>query len=93
MRRANVGINSPSESITAPTPSPFTGKDVKPELTARITPDASSLLAHHVAIERGPRMLAANDMIVHARRISLSMAMAPRMLAKHLLTKWRTKAD
>jgi hypothetical protein len=35
-------------------------------LTARITPDAASLLANSVAIGPGVRMLAPNDMIVHA---------------------------
>jgi len=35
-------------------------------LTARITPDAASLLASSVAVSPGVRMLAPNDMIVHA---------------------------
>ncbi|HSI19227.1 MAG TPA: nucleotidyltransferase family protein [Sphingomonas sp.] len=35
-------------------------------LTARITPDAASLLANSVAVSPGVRMLAPNDMIVHA---------------------------
>src|SRR3569623_2524419 len=35
-------------------------------LTARITPDATSLLADSVAISPGVRMLVPNDMIVHA---------------------------
>lgn len=35
-------------------------------LTARITPDAASLLANSVEISPGVRMLAPNDMIVHA---------------------------
>ena len=35
-------------------------------LTARIAPDAASLLAHSVAVSPGVRMLAPNDMIVHA---------------------------
>ncbi|MDB5709543.1 MAG: hypothetical protein JWL96_1613, partial [Sphingomonas bacterium] len=35
-------------------------------LTARITPDAVSLLANSVAVGPGVRMLAPNDMIVHA---------------------------
>ena len=35
-------------------------------LTARITPDAASLIADSVALENGLRMLSPNDMIVHA---------------------------